>query len=130
MRAEESLHPENAASLACIGRHEPEQNVRQQQNWRCYFPAALFALGAIVANASKRRIVIFGLTVSSSWGNGHATVWRGLLRSLAAMGHDVVFFERDVPWYAGARDLNRGDGYELVLYGDWSEIAPRAEAEL
>jgi spore maturation protein CgeB len=83
-----------------------------------------------VANASKRRIVIFGLTVSSSWGNGHATVWRGLLRSLAAMGHDVVFFERDVPWYAGARDLNRGDGYELVLYGDWNEVAPRAEAEL
>jgi spore maturation protein CgeB len=83
-----------------------------------------------VANASKRRIVIFGLTVSSSWGNGHATVWRGLLRSLAAMGHDVVFFERDVPWYAGARDLHRGDGYELVLYGDWNEIAARAEIEL
>jgi spore maturation protein CgeB len=82
-----------------------------------------------VANARK-RIVIFGLTVSSSWGNGHATVWRGLLRSLAAMGHSVVFFERDVPWYAGARDMNCGDGYELVLYGDWNEIATRAEAEL
>jgi spore maturation protein CgeB len=82
-----------------------------------------------VPNAS-RHIVIFGLTVSSSWGNGHATVWRGLLRSLGAMGHHVVFFERDVPWYASARDLHEGDGYELVLYGDWNEIAARAETEL
>jgi spore maturation protein CgeB len=73
----------------------------------------------------KRRIVIFGLTVSSSWGNGHATVWRGLLRSLATMGHEVVFFERNVPWYAGARDLHEGDGYRLVLYDDWSEAAAR-----
>jgi spore maturation protein CgeB len=104
--------------------------LRHKQTEPSSFPAPLFAQGAIVANASRRRIVIFGLTVSSSWGNGHATVWRGLLRSLAAMGHEVVFFERDVPWYAGARDLNRGDGYDLVLYGDWNEIAPRAEAEL
>jgi spore maturation protein CgeB len=83
-----------------------------------------------VANARKRRIVIFGLTVSSSWGNGHATVWRGLLRSLSAMGHSIVFFERDVPWYASARDLHQGHGYDLVLYRGWDEIARRAEAEL
>lgn len=79
-----------------------------------------------MANARKRRIVIFGLTVSSSWGNGHATVWRGLLRSLAAMGHDVVFFERNVPWYAGARDLHEGHGYQLVLYDHWSDDAASA----
>src|SRR5215212_6831516 len=78
----------------------------------------------------KRKIVIFGLTVSSSWGNGHATIWRGLLRSLGAMGHRVVFFERDVPYYAKTRDLHQGDGYELVLYRDWAEALPRAEAEL
>jgi spore maturation protein CgeB len=44
------------------------------------------------------KLVIFGLTVSSSWGNGHATLWRGLCKALAARGHHVVFFERDVPY--------------------------------
>ena len=52
------------------------------------------------------KLVIFGLTVSSSWGNGHATLWRGLLRALAKRGHIVVFFERDAPYYAAHRDLN------------------------
>ena len=46
------------------------------------------------------KIVIFGLTVSSSWGNGHATLWRGLIRALVRRGHRVVFFEQDVPYYA------------------------------
>src|SRR5437763_14441583 len=78
----------------------------------------------------KKKLVIFGLTVSSSWGNGHATVWRALLRSLAAMGHEAVFFERDVPYYARTRDLHRGDGYELVLYRDWPEIEWQAMTEL
>jgi spore maturation protein CgeB len=79
---------------------------------------------------TKKKIVIFGLTVSSSWGNGHATLWRALLRSLTSMGHDAVFFERDVPYYASARDLHRGDGYELVLYRDWREALPLAESAL
>jgi spore maturation protein CgeB len=76
------------------------------------------------------RILIFGLTVSSSWGNGHATLWRGLWRALARRGHHVVFFERDVPWYAGARDLVDLPGGELVLYPDWNHIRARAEREL
>jgi spore maturation protein CgeB len=46
------------------------------------------------------------------------------------MGHDVVFFERDVPYYAATRDLHQGPGWELVLYRDWSEALPRAEAAL
>ena len=44
------------------------------------------------------RIVVFGLTVSSSWGNGHATLWRGLIRALPRRGHAVTFFERGVPY--------------------------------
>ena len=56
------------------------------------------------------KIVVFGLTISSSWGNGHATLWRGLCRALAARGHRVVFFERDVPYYATNRDLPRAAG--------------------
>ncbi len=76
------------------------------------------------------KIVIFGLTVSSSWGNGHATLWRGLCRALGAAGHRVVFFEKDVPYYAEARDLWQVPGAELVLYREWDEARGRAAAEL
>src|SRR5215212_4088170 len=86
-------------------------------------------LGRLCVKA-KKKIVIFGLTVSSSWGNGHATLWRALLRSLTSHGHSAVFFERDVPYYASARDLHQGLGYELVLYRDWSEALPLAEKAL
>jgi spore maturation protein CgeB len=51
------------------------------------------------------RIVVLGLSLSSSWGNGHATTFRALLRAFAARGHDILFLERDVPWYANQRDL-------------------------
>ncbi len=68
------------------------------------------------------KIVVFGLTVSSSWGNGHATLWRGLIRALAADGHEVVFVERDVPWYAQARDLTELPNGRLLLYDDWAEV--------
>jgi spore maturation protein CgeB len=69
------------------------------------------------------RLVIFGLTVSSSWGNGHATIWRGLCGALARRGHQITFFERDVPYYAAHRDLqNNIDTYHLILYSGWNEI--------
>lgn len=51
------------------------------------------------------KITILGLTITSSWGNGHATTYRALVRALAARGHDVLFLERNVPWYAENRDL-------------------------
>ncbi|HET8547285.1 MAG TPA: glycosyltransferase [Bryobacteraceae bacterium] len=76
------------------------------------------------------KIVIFGLSVSSSWGNGHATLWRGLCSALHGMGHRVVFFERDVPYYASHRDLHELHGGELVLYRDWSDAAARAQIHL
>jgi spore maturation protein CgeB len=72
------------------------------------------------------RIVVFGLTISSSWGNGHATLWRGLCRALSRRGHSVAFFERDVPYYAAARDLTELPGGELVLYEDWNEVRDKA----
>ena len=72
------------------------------------------------------RLVIFGLTVSSSWGNGHATIWRGLCGALARQGHEIKFFERDVPYYALHRDLNAGDHYELIFYRTWADVANQA----
>ncbi|TDH64589.1 glycosyltransferase [Dankookia rubra] len=73
------------------------------------------------------RIVVFGLTITSSWGNGHATLWRALCRALARRGHHVTFFERDVPYYADTRDLQPMPGLKTVLYADWSSIRPQAE---
>lgn len=67
------------------------------------------------------RIVIFGLTISSSWGNGHATLWRGLCAGLERQGHSVIFFEKDVPYYAGHRDLKAGQPYKVVLYQSWKD---------
>lgn len=76
------------------------------------------------------KLVVFGLSVSSAWGNGHATLWRGILRALAADGHEVVFFERDTPFYARHRDLGAGEGYEIVVYPTWAEVLPRARREV
>ena len=76
------------------------------------------------------KIVIFGLTISSSWGNGHATVWRSLCRQLVRRGHDVVFFEHDVPYYAAHRDLWTMDGVTLRFYQSWNDIVEIAAREL
>jgi len=76
------------------------------------------------------KLVIFGLTISSSWGNGHATLWRGLCRALGARGHDVTFFERNVPYYAAHRDTASPEGCRLALYDSWEDVRPDAEATL
>ncbi|CAD7044795.1 glycosyl transferase [Pseudorhizobium endolithicum] len=67
-------------------------------------------------------IVILGLSLSSSWGNGHATTFRALLRGLNADGHRVLFLERDVPWYASQRDLPEPDFCELQYYSDLDNL--------
>jgi spore maturation protein CgeB len=76
------------------------------------------------------RFVIFGLTVSSSWGNGHATLWRGLCRALGRSGHAVTFFERDVPYYANHRDFLHPSDFNLRLYQDWDSVKVQARQEL
>jgi spore maturation protein CgeB len=77
------------------------------------------------------KVVIFGLTLSSSWGNGHATLWRGLCSALCRRRHQVVFFEKDVPYYAAARDFRElPEGGKLVLYSGLSEVVTRARRDL
>src|SRR3546814_15062068 len=76
------------------------------------------------------KLVIFGLTISSSWGNGHATLWRGLCRSLIGRGPQIVFFERDVPYYAAHRDLNELPGGALLISSDRNATASRARRPL
>lgn len=76
------------------------------------------------------KLVVFGLTISSSWGNGHATLLRGLFRALVRRGHQIVFFERDVPYYAANRDLISFEGIRLHLYSNWDEAREIASLEL
>ena len=71
------------------------------------------------------NLVVFGLSVSSSWGNGHAALWRALIGALLAGGHRVTFYERDVPYYAENRDIDAlPPGGTLVLYADWDAALP------
>lgn len=63
-------------------------------------------------------IVFLGLSLSSSWGNGHATTFRALIRGLHDHGHRVLFLERDVPWYAGNRDMKDPGFCQLAYYSD------------
>lgn len=76
------------------------------------------------------KIVICGLSITSSWGNGHATTFRALVRALHARGHRIVFFERDVEWYSSNRDLPSPSFCQLELYEDWGEVAPKVRANL
>jgi spore maturation protein CgeB len=68
------------------------------------------------------RIVVFGLSITSSWGNGHATTYRALLRQLAARGHRITFFERDVEWYRENRDLAAAEYCDIRLYENVDEL--------
>ena len=76
------------------------------------------------------KFVIFGLTISSAWANGHATPWRALLDGLRRQGHSATFFERDVDYYAKHRDLAEPDFCDLQLYADWSAVLAQARAAL
>jgi spore maturation protein CgeB len=76
------------------------------------------------------NIVVFGLTISSSWGNGHATLWRGLCAALHRQGHRVIFFERNTDYYAANRDLSSLPGGELIIYDEWDTVRPKAIAAL
>ena len=70
-------------------------------------------------------IVILGLSITSSWGNGHATTYRGLVRELAARGHRTLFLERDQPWYADNRDLPAPPFGRTELYKSLEELQDR-----
>ncbi|HYP14085.1 MAG TPA: glycosyltransferase, partial [Bryobacteraceae bacterium] len=71
------------------------------------------------------NIVFLGLSITSSWGNGHATTYRGLIKALTARGHKVLFLERDQRWYAENRDLARPGFGQTELYGSLSELTTR-----
>lgn len=72
------------------------------------------------------KIAILGLSITSSWGNGHATTYRSLVKALARRGHDVVFYERNAPWYAENRDLPNPPYGTTVVYQNLDDLHARA----
>jgi spore maturation protein CgeB len=71
------------------------------------------------------NIVIFGLAITSSWGNGHAVTYRALTKALTARGHRVTFLERDMPWYREHRDLHAPTFCQVELYRELKEVSLR-----
>ena len=69
------------------------------------------------------KIVLYGLTITSSWGNGHATTYRSLCKALAARGHQIEFVEKDVEWYRSNRDLPQPPYCTVHLYDEWESSA-------
>jgi spore maturation protein CgeB len=76
------------------------------------------------------RCVFIGLSITSAWGNGHATTYRSLLKALAARGHSVLFLERDVPWYASNREFDTAPYCDVCLYGSVEELKDRFAGEV
>ena len=74
------------------------------------------------------KIVIIGLSITSSWGNGHATTYRSLVAGLAPFGQDVLFLEQDRPWYAAHRDMAHPPFCQTVLYANAADLAAHADA--
>lgn len=72
--------------------------------------------------SGRLRVVVIGLSLSSSWGNGHATTYRALLGAFAKLGHDIVFLEQDQAWYADHRDLAKPDFCRLYFYRDLARL--------
>ena len=69
--------------------------------------------------------VFIGLSITSTWGNGHATTYRGLLKEIARRGHAVTFLERDVPWYSDNREFHQAPYCTIGLYGSLEELQDR-----
>src|SRR5437764_5570905 len=88
------------------------------------------APGPAAPSGRRLRMVIIGLSITSSWGNGHATTYRGLVRELARRGHDVLFLEHDKPWYASNRDMPNPPFGRTELYQSIDDLKRRFENEL
>ena len=76
------------------------------------------------------KITIFGLSITSSWGNGHATTFRSLCRALWQRGHEIVFFEKDQEWYSANRDMPEPPFCTTWVYQDWKRESPRVRRML
>ena len=73
------------------------------------------------------KIAFYGSSLLSSYWNGAATYYRGLLRNLAARGYDITFYEPDVYDRQKNRDIEPPEWCKVVVY-DGTVEALRIEA--
>lgn len=85
-------------------------------------PHSLLGYKAPEHKRPKLKIVILGLSITSSWGNGHAITYRGLVRELSVRGHEVLFLERDAEWHSANRDLPEPPYGRTELYSSVKEL--------
>ncbi|HET7043270.1 MAG TPA: hypothetical protein VFI37_00340, partial [Gaiellaceae bacterium] len=73
------------------------------------------------------RIAFFGSSLVSSYWNGAATYYRGLVRALASRGHAVEFLEPDAYERQAHRDIADPPWARVVVYdpGRWEEALER-----
>lgn len=76
------------------------------------------------------KITFFGLSITSSWGNGHATTFRALCNALHRRGHNILFFEHNAEWYQNNRDLPEPSFCDVRIFEEWKQALPRVRAEL
>jgi spore maturation protein CgeB len=62
------------------------------------------------------KICFFGSSLVSSYWNGAATYYRGMLKEIAALGHDVTFYEPDAFGRQSHRDIDDPDWARVVVY--------------
>jgi spore maturation protein CgeB len=112
-----------------LSRAPAEPQVRENAN--------IFAIAGTIPQRTQRvsgagmHFVIFGLTISSSWGNGHATLWRSLLKAMARRGHTAVFYEKNVSYYADTRDgWTPPAGIQLRLYDSLTDVHAEVKQDL
>src|SRR6059058_4311467 len=92
-----------------------------------FFPSEL----KLPEEGVEMHFVVFGLCISSSWGNGHATLWRGLVKALVRRGHTLTFYEKDVPYYASTRDgWIPPSGIRVCVYAEIAVVVEEIKREL
>ena len=62
------------------------------------------------------RFAFFGSSLVSAYWNGAATYYRGLLKALAARGHDIAFFEPDAFERQAHRDMDDPDWAKVTVF--------------
>lgn len=75
------------------------------------------------------KIAFYGSSLLSSYWNGAATYYRGMLRSLAELGHDITFYEPDVYDRQKNRDIDPPAWCKVVVYQPTAEALEAVIAE-
>ncbi|MCV0397208.1 MAG: glycosyltransferase [Rhizobiaceae bacterium] len=75
------------------------------------------------------RIAFYGSSLLSSYWNGAATYYRGILKALAHLGHEVVFYEPDAHGRQEHRDIEPPDWCRVVVYPATLDAVAAAAAE-